>query len=359
MPLGKPVRPSTPNTLGFDIVRCDTPSRALSLTAILVIVGDVASGTKSLQCLAAQTIAADMELILASDTPQTLTDAEPALSAFGAVQLVVGDVTRLPHLRGVCGTHARAPIVAFNEDHAFVAPDWAATVVRLFAGDRRVVAAGVCMSNPNPQHPVSRAQFAAFFARYAPEAWAAGDHEVDTLPWHNTVYRAEALQTVTHALGTDLGRELEVEGTLQAHLRVVMPDCRFLLSTHSLIQHVNVSRLAPAVGHAVIGGRLFAADRAAQHRWSRWRRVVQAGGSPLAPFVRLWRDRQVLSAGARGPADAVNLWSHACLMAAGHALGEMIGLLAGCDVTHVQRYADYESRRARFVQARDRALLHA
>ena len=340
-----------------EVVRDEATVGACALTAILVIVGDFAEGEKSLRCLSQQSNADQMELILASDRPDVLALSAPLLPAFGAVQLILGDVRRLPHLRAACAERARAPIVAFNEDHSFVEAEWCACLLRAFASDDRVVAVAAGMANPNSRHPVSRAQFAAFFARFTGSAWSEGEHDLDVLPWHNTVYRLQALRTVERTLGASTGQDLEVEGTLQTHLREALPDGRFVLTTRTTVHHVNVSRLAPAVRHAVLGGRLFAAERARRQQWGPARRLLQAAASPLVPFVRLWRDRHRIGVDVRGPADHLNLLAHAFVMASGHAAGEALGLLAGSTVEHVQRYADFECRRARFVQPSDRALL--
>jgi hypothetical protein len=346
-----------PDTLLRDIVRADRAERPLGLTAILVIVGDYASGEKVLACLARQSAARDMELILVSDHTDTLSAAAPLLPAFGAVQLIIGDTERLPYLRAACAARAQAPIVAFNEDHAFVEPHWATSLLHVFAADERTVAVAACMTNANPRSTISRAQYAAFFARYDREAWGTGDHELDALPWHNTVYRRTALVAAARHSGVSTGEALEVEGTLQRQLREVYADARFVLTTRTSIGHVNMSRLGPALQHAVTGGRLFAADRSLQQGWSWPHRLARAGAAPLVPLVRIWRDRARLAAGQRDASDGLRLLQHATLLAIAHAAGETLGLLGGRSIAHVRRYADFECRRARFVEAEDRALL--
>lgn len=348
-----------PDSLLRDIVRADRADRPLGLTAILVIVGEFAGGEKSLACLARQSVARDMELILASDRAETLAAAAPLLPAFGAVQLIVGDTQRLPYLRAACAARAQTPFIAFNEDHSFVDEGWAASLMHVFATDERISAVAACMVNPNPHSTVSRVQYAAFFARYDREAWGEGDHDLDGLPWHNTVYRRSALEVAARHSGLSTGEALEVEGTLQRQLREVRPDARFVLTTRTCIHHVNMSQLGPGLRHAVTGGRLYAADRVLQQGWSLPHRVVRAGAAPLVPLVRMWRDRARLAAGQRSVADGLVLLLHAALIAIGHATGEMIGLLVGRTIAHVQRYADFECRRARFVKAEDRALLVA
>lgn len=341
-----------------EIVHRDMPSRNCTLTAILVVVGELAGGEKSLRCLAAQTMVGEMELILTSDSRATLEQAAPYLEAFGAVQLIRGDVTRLPHLRAACAERAQTAIIAFNEDHSFVEPGWAAEILSAFDSKPYVDAVAAGMANPNPYHPVSRCQFAAYFSPFATDRWPVGRHTTPGLPWHNTVYRASALHAVTDA-GGDVGTEMEVEGSLQASIRRVLPHGQFVLTTLTTIHHANVSRLSPACRHAVLGGRLFAAYRARSMRWSRSRRLLQASAAPLVPLVRVWRDRAQLNAYSRGFGDYVRLLLHAAVMAGAHATGEFLGLVFGITLEHVMRYSDFESRRARFVHDSDRAILAA
>jgi hypothetical protein len=335
-----------------EILPSADPRQSPRLSAILAISGPCGGGEKALRHLAAQTVAAEMEMIVATDLPENFEAAAPLLQQFGAVQRVVGDVRYLPHLRAACAMRARAPYVAFCEDHSFPEPTWAAELVAAFDSDANVVAVCPAMVNPNPVHPVSRAQFSAYFARAGRDRWAPGLHVVAGLPWHNTAYRADVLR----AFGDTLGHDLEVEGMLQEQIVRRFPSSYFVLNTRVATHHVNVSRLWPACLHAFVGGRLYALERSARLGWSPLRRVVQALASPLVPFVRLARDRHLLNASVRGPIDAVNLWMHALIMALFHAAGEAAGCVLG-PADLVPTYSNFECRRARFVRAADVMLL--
>ena len=328
------------------------PKRTPKLSAILVICGPFRSAERVMRHLGAQSCAADIELIVATDVTENLDAAEPYLGSFCAVQKIVGDVRFLPHLRAACAMRARAPYVAFCEDHSFPEPTWAAELIGVFESDERVVAVAPVMVNPNPVHPVSRAQFAAFFARAGRDKWAPGNHVVKSLPWHNTAYRADVLRT----FGEDLGHEFEVEGFLQEKIARAVPTAVFVLTARTATHHVNVSVLAPACRHGFVGGRIFAAERSMRLRWSLLRRVMHAMGSPLVPVVRLARDRQLLNATIATPLDAASLWLHAYALAFCHAAGETTGLLFGA-VDQVPVYSNFECRRARFVRAADVKLL--
>ena len=242
--------------------------------------------------------------------------------------------------------------MGFCEDHSFVEDIWATELIAAFESDPRVAAVAPAFVNPNPVYPVSRAQFAAYFGRYARDRWDAAWHTVAGLPWHNTAYRSDILTSV----GDELGHALEVEGYLQEQIRERFPDSQFIFTVKTATHHVNVSRLGPACRHALVGGRLYATERAARLRWSPVRRALQALASPLIPFVRLGRDRSLLNAAVRGPMDGANLWLHAFVIAIFHAVGEAAGsVLPRTDL--IARYSDFECRRARFVQPADMAML--
>lgn len=328
------------------------PRATPRMTAILVICGPFRSGAKAMRLLAEQDAVADMEMILVTDLPENFEAAAPYLAHFGATQRIVGDVRYLPHLRAACALRARAQCVAFCEDHSFLEPTWAGELMATFESDERVAAVAPVMVNPNPEPPVSRAQFAAYFARAGRDRWEPGRHVVAGLPWHNTAYRTDVLRT----FGDALGNALEVEGFLQDAIARMTPPLHFVLTARTATHHVNVSKLGPASRHAFVGGRLFAVKRSARLQWGLARRLVQAMGSPLVPIVRLARDRHLLNAVVRGPLDALNLWLHALVMALAHAAGEATGFLIGGDDL-VSTYSNFECRRARFVREADVVLL--
>jgi hypothetical protein len=335
-----------------DVLPSPDPARDPRLSAILVICGPFRSAEKVMRHLAAQSAAADMELIVATDIAANFDEAGKYFPHFAAVQKIVGDVRFLPALRAACVMRARAPYVVFGEDHSFPEPTWGAELIGAFESDSRVVAVAPVMVNPNPVHPVSRAQFAAYFARAGRDRWEPGNHVVNGLPWHNSAYRTDVLRT----FGEELGRAMEVEGFLQESIAQAMPDSRFVLAARTATHHVNVSVLGPACRHGFVGGRIFAAKRSVRLGWSPIWRFVHAMSSPLVPFVRLSRDRQLLNATVRSPLDAVNLWMHAFAMAVSHAAGEATGLLFGA-ANQIPVYSNFECRRARFVRPADRMLL--
>ena len=329
--------------------QCHSPK----LTAILVICGPFREGEKALRCLAAQTIAEDIEMILVTDHADIFKEAEPLLQGFGCVQRITGDVTRLPHLRAACTMLARAPFIGYCEDHSFLDANWAEELVSAFESDPDVVAVAPAFVNPNADHPLSRALFSCHFGRFSKARWKPGLHVCPGLPWHNTAYRLDILSNLG---GDEVAKGLEVEGFLQEQIREKHPACVFILNTRTGTSHVNMSLLWPACRHGFTGGRFYALERSARRGWSPLRRLIQAFASPLVPAVRLFRDRHFINAHTRGPVDGMNVWLRAWVVALFHATGEAAGcILPRLDLVRV--YSDFECRRIRFVSPADTAIL--
>ena len=83
---------------------------------------------------------------------------------------------------------ARAPIVAFTEDHSFPQPGWAAALVAAFTGGVSVV--GPMVENANPGSAVSWANFLLEYGEWMPPGRPHGHAH---LPGHNSAYRRAVL----------------------------------------------------------------------------------------------------------------------------------------------------------------------
>jgi len=334
-----------------EIIEVTKPLRPARLTAILAICGEFASGAKSLRLLTEQSVAADLELILFSESRKILDEALPVLDSFACFQRIVGDTTRLPSLRAEAVVLARSPIIAYCEDHSFLEPSWAGALLNSFDSDERVLAAAPAFINPNPGHPLSRVLFASHFGPWAKPNWPTGEHQLDSLPWHNTAYRRMDLL----ALGTEVAALLAVECHLQTAVKQLHPAGYFILNATTATHHANASILTSACQHAWVGGRMFAGERCVRHRWSLGRRLLQTAATPLIPLLRLWRNRVNLNKSIQG--DTIHLWAYAWIVALFHAAGEATGNLLGAG-DYVATYSDFECRRSRFVGRADWAVLH-
>jgi hypothetical protein len=333
-----------------EVIEASAPRRPARLTAILAISGTFASGAKALRLLSEQSAVADIELLLFSESRSILDAAAALLAPFASFQRILGDTSRLPSLRTEALALARSPIIAYCEDHSFLEPSWGSALLNSFDSDARVLAVAPAFINPNPDHPISRALFTAHFGPWDKANWPCGEQPIDALPWHNTAYRRADLI----ALGAEVAQLLVVECHLQQAVKKLHPDGILIFNTTTATHHANASLLSAACRQALVGGRLFAAERWVRSHWSLGRRLIQAAASPLIPILRLWRSRAMLNQSAQG--DLLELWAYAWIIALFHAAGEATGNLFGIGDS-IGIYSNFECRRARFVRYSDQAIL--
>jgi hypothetical protein len=256
----------------------------------------------------------------------------------------------LASARLIAARAATADILTIAEDHSFPDPNFAEELLAVFDSVPEVLAASPNMYNPNPGSPVSRAQFLLNHGIQEPVASDRRTEEVGRLPWHNTTYRRAAFLAAAQDAGL-----IQAEGLLQTEMRRQFPDGRFVHCHHTALWHVNMSHLAPAVGHAFHGGRNFGAERVGYFRWGWGTRLCRALVFPLVAWLKMVRCTPVL---LRRPAigGAFTMFVIACLLAFVHAFGEAVGILGGKGNSAVA-YTRYECDRTGFVDPEERHLL--
>ncbi len=239
--------------------------------------------------------------------------------------------------------HARAPIVALGEDHAFPEPGWAEALVARHEEPWAVV--GPVVRNANPDTIVS---WADYVLSYAPFAVGQPGGDVATAPGHNSSYKRAILERQ----GEDLSGALAAEWVF--HMRLREEGERVYLEPRAVIAHVNFSRLRPFVVHAFRGGRSHAATRALS--WSAARRLVYSLGCAVLPALRLYRVSRTLPRELRRlvPALAIPVALAGLVVdAAGQAVG-----FARSDPAHIHGdLLALELERVRYVTAADAATL--
>jgi hypothetical protein len=235
-----------------------------ALSIILIATTDYALIRSAVRNLAAQRGVA-MELLIAA--PRALersigADDKRDLAGFAAwTHIVVPDGTSFDDARAAAVREARAPIVAFTEDHSFPRPGWASALVASFADGQSVV--GPVVENGNPRSVVSRANFLLEYGEWMPPGRRQGHSH---LPGHNSAYRRDVLL----GLGDRLTTALEAESVL--HWQLTGGGHRLTQQPDAVTRHVNFSRLGPSLALRYHLGRQFAARRAGQ--WSPPRRAA-------------------------------------------------------------------------------------
>jgi hypothetical protein len=297
---------------------------------------------KTIRHLRGQTIQHRIEIVIAAPSLAALQlECSELDGFFGYTVVEVGPIERLAAAKAAMIRKARAPVVAFAEDHCFPDAGWAEALIE--AHQEGWDGVGPVMRNANPATMVSWAGLLLHFGQWLEPARAGS---VEQLPWHNGSFKRDVLL----GYGEELPRLLSVEVFL--HRDLVAKGHRLYLEPSATTYHVNISRWRPWVRHAFVGGRLFGATRAFRERWPPARRLLQVVGAPLVPVVRL---RRVLQDMRRSGERRKLLPNAIGAVAAGlafHALGEAVGYALG--VGDAERaYMDFEVNRSRFVAAQD------
>ncbi len=283
-----------------------------------------------IRSLAAQSVKHELEIVIvASSAPLIPTDA-PELQGFMAVSMVpFAQVARATAAARAAAVHAaRAPIVAFVEDHSFPQPGWAQALIEAHRGPYAAV--GPAVGNANPTSTIG---WANLLIEYAPWMEPARAQAIDHLPGHNSSYKREVILEY----GPALASMLEAESILHWDLRSRGLQLRLEPAARTL--HMNFTSLAASTRLRLHGGRLFAGARARQ--WSTARRLAYAAAAPIIPMVRL---RRILaqSRAARRHSRIPNLTYPALLfLLACDAAGEFAGYLLGVGA-EAQRAATFE-----------------
>jgi hypothetical protein len=237
---------------------------------------------RTLDALAAQTIAGDLEVILADLSPESGQLERPQGPAIRV--LACPGATDVGLVKAEAVRAAGTPLVAFLEDHAFPEQNWAETVVRAFDGPWAAV--GYAFTNANPTSYASRA---LMMATYGPWQHPARRGPMRRLPGNNVAYRRAALL----ALGEELDALLAIDFNVQEAVR--RSGGGLFLEAHALAAHENFTRFTDFLGAGRAYCHLLAAQRS--RSWSRPRRLAYALAVPVAaPMLRLGR----LAAGLRG-----------------------------------------------------------
>jgi hypothetical protein len=313
---------------------------ALLLSVIVVAHRDSENLRLALRRLGSQTIASRIECILVVPSEQDLTSAVAPLGGIHFSQVVaIQPGTSEGEAKAAGVAAARAPLVAFMEDHSYPAHTCAETLVRAH-GDGDYAAVGPVIRNANPRRGRSWGCFLAFYGTWMT---VPPEGEVEHLPANQSCYRREVLLEY----GPRLSGMLEAESVLHADLRA--RDRKLRLEPKARVYHLNYSRLVPAVSEYYLASRVFAARRAAG--WPVFKRAVYTLGSPLLPLVRSLRILAEVRRAAIQPRTFLTALAPLLLILSAGAAGEMLGYSLGTG-TAAERLMKFERERdAAFTSA--------
>ncbi len=305
---------------------------APALTVALLTPDTFATIARTVSHVAAQDEASQIELlVLAPDAGAVALD-DGAVRPFHSVRVIVVDFAEgSGAARAAAVREARAPVIAFGEDHCFPQPGWARALLDAHRGEWAAV--GPVVDNANP---VTLVSWADLLMGYGPWLAPGTSAERDHLPGHNTSYKRAALLPLGDALARLMESETPLQWELRSHGHRLYQDAR------ARVAHTNFERWGTWLFVSLHAGRVFAATRATE--WSLVHRVAFAAATPLVPFVRLRRHlAQALAAGLpRGLIARVAPTLLAGLVV--DAAGQFAGCLTGAGRSRAT-LVDWEFRR--------------
>ncbi len=275
-------------------------------------------GERCLSRLLSQSIIAQLEILLldfaASDLPPLRGSDHPSVR-----------VVPMTYDKGFGGSRAlgvrlaRAPIVAFIEEHVTVRPGWAEATLRAHQGAWAGV--GPEVHNPAPDLPLVNLIFLTGFNAWTAPMPAGETRQISS---QNSAFKRDILLRYD----ADLDRLLEADILLQWRLRE--DGYKLYQTPDAKIEHASEMSLPIIMEGYYWVMRYFAPVRAEIYHWSPLKRVVRLLLTPTAPFYRtakvivgLGRRRSPYFWTAVRGAGAIFI-SHI-----GGAAGEATGLLSG------------------------------
>jgi hypothetical protein len=231
----------------------------------------------TLKRLREQTAAAQLEIVIVAPSRIEARVDESELDPFHSFQVVETGPTSSSAVGRAAGVRAaRAPVIAFTEDHSFPAPGWAEALIR--AHERPWAAVGPAFLNGNPGSVLS---WVNLLIEYGPWVCPVAAGPRGHIPPHNSSYKRDLLL----AYGDRLEEMIEAETVLQWDLRARGHE--LYLEPEAKTRHFNISRARVSVPLRLAVGRMFGAARARD--WSAGKRLAFIAASPLIPLIRFMR----------------------------------------------------------------------
>jgi len=221
---------------------------------------------------------------------------------------------------------ARAPVVAFLEEHALACRGWAAAIIQAHEGPWDGVG---CLVLPAlRRNAVSQAMSLINDIAWS---WERQRGEAEQIRGHNAAYKRQALL----AFGDQMAEMLEFEAELHARLRE--QGGRLFIETGAKIVHCNDSSWRSMLRAYFAWNRSYAAACKARKLWSVRTMVAKVVGWPLSPPVRWVRTaRTIFQTSEIQPAAVIRLAPSIFAAHLASSLGQLVGLIAGPGQSHQQ-----------------------
>jgi hypothetical protein len=256
----------------------EKPSEAPQLTVVLVIGRQRSRAEAALNSLLEQNIIDRMEVLLFDLGPQE----GPALPAANhpAVKMRRGGPSDSLATARVEAVHAaRAPVIAFMEEHCQAQPGWAEAIVGAHAGPWAGVACDFVIANPNAGR--SDQAFRMTYGVYARSRDGRG--RVNRIPGQNSAFKRDVLLRYQDQLEWFMSADLVLQ------LKMAEDGSELFYEPAAKMAHRNENTVRSFCVGAFYWNWCFSNIRAQVFRWGPARRALWIVLSPLIPWVRLAR----------------------------------------------------------------------
>lgn len=312
------------------------------MTVIITTVSGGGSMRVAIEHLKNQTVAGDLEIIILGPTGAWPDGMEENLEGFYGYEIMDVDLDEEPYAAWAEAIgKARAPIVAFGENHAFPEPEWAEALIEAHKGPWTAV--GCAFKNANPGTGNSWAQLYMTYGQYT-EPVRSG--EVGDLHGHNGSYKRDALLNYGDRLGNMLIRANILHMDLRAK------GHRLYMEDRASIYHVNVSKTVSILFDLFYNGWLYTAALADYKGLSRFERLK---GIIIEPPIIARHFLGTLGSIRRAGKSRELLPRALPIIASGlavHMLGKMYGYVAGYGSAQ-KHINSYEFDRYKYITAED------
>lgn len=313
----------------------------IKMSVIVVTPDNYATIRRLMECLAAQTIPEQLEIVIVVPDKAQHELEQKVVRCFAAIHIEgVKSVDSFAEAQAIGVRAASAPIVAFTEDHSFPDPRWAETLIDAHRGEWAVV--GPSISNANPRSLISWTNIAIEYGEWLNPAVGS---LVLHLPGHNSSYKRDILLNY----GDELGSWLESESIL--HWDLNSKGYQLWLEPSTKTAHQNFSGFFSAIQLRFCCGRVFAGSRA--RNWPQFIRFVYFCGSPLIPFLRSYRVIREMRRPGRPRYLLPKMIPLLMLFLACDGVGEMVGYILGTGKAG-KWMTKMEFHRERFMNSLDR-----
>jgi glycosyltransferase involved in cell wall biosynthesis len=286
-----------------------------SLSVVVAAWNSPALLRQCLRSLAATTARQNCELIVASPAGRGF--AELIANEFpGVISIALADSPTVPQLRGAGLARATGDVVAFTEDHASTAPEWAEALLAAYQG-QDCVAAGGPVAQGEGLSSLDLGVYLFDYGRFAPPLPAGTTREISGL---NMSFSRALLESMPDVLSDGV-----FEGPLLHAIN--KRDLKMHIAPSAIIYQNKEYVLREALGSVFHLGRGYAGRRF--ERPNRAARLLRAAACPLLPPVMIWRVLSTVGPKRMHITPVIRSVGYLSTLTLLWSIGECVGYLAG------------------------------